>query len=197
MTLGLDKNEEMLQFVTINKARASVKTDLAERDLADAVRRDKQFEADLMQRDNIIAKELPFIRKAVDVMDEIRATPGSPWYNRVTMPNQKKNANTTISSATFVDSLEPLMKEYFGKSKKKPDSPLIPYNEDKIVKHLNALWKGIKQVNPDMFRKENACKYVIQHTIGTMVIHGVLNLMWHNAKSEKEPTNNNLISNFC
>ena len=185
LTLGLDKNEEMLQFVTINKARASVKTDLAERDLADAVRRDKQFEADLMQRGNIIAKELPFIRKAVDVMDELHKTPGSPWYNRVTMPNQKKNANTTISSATFVDSLEPLMREYFGKSKKKPDSPLVPYNEDKIVKHLNALWKGIKQVNPDMFKKENACKYVIQHTIGTMVIHGVLSLMWYNSKSDK------------
>lgn len=185
LTLGLNKNEEMLQFVTINKARASVKTDLAERDLADAVRRDKQFEADLMQRDNIIAKELPFIRKAVDVMDELHTTPGSPWYNRVTMPNQKKNSNTTISSATFVDSLEPLMKQYLGKSKKKPDPPLVPYDEEKIVKHLNAVWKGIRQVNPDMFKKENVCKYVIQHTIGTMVIHGVLNLMWHNAKSDK------------
>ena len=101
------------------------------------------------------------------------------------MPNQKKNSQTTISSATFVDSLEPLMKEYFGKSKKKPDSPLVPYDEDKIVKHLNALWKGIKQVNPDMFKKENACKYVIQHTIGTMVIHGVLSWMWYHGKSER------------
>ena len=185
LTIGLSKAEEMIQFVTINKARASVKTDLAERDLADFVARDRKFGASLLQRDNVAVKDLDFIRNAVSVLDGLYESPGSPWHYRILMPNTKKSQLTNVSSATFVDSLEPLMKENIGKSMKKPQAPLAAVDEVNIIKHLNAVWKGIKDVNPKMFEKQNACKYVIQHTIGTMVIHLVLHRMHINGKTEK------------
>lgn len=185
LTIGLSRTEEMFQFVTMNKARANVKVDLAERNLANTMRKDKTFKLNVMQRGSIF-KDIEFVDKAVTIMDELVDTPGSPWYNRVLLPNEHKTELTTVSSASFVDSLEPLMKKTFsGGKKQKPKPALADVDVEAASRHINAVWKGLRLVKPVMFEKKNACYFVIQHTIGTMAIHLVLMKMHTNGDSEK------------
>jgi DGQHR domain-containing protein len=186
LTIGVKKSEEMFNFVTMNKARTNVKVDLAERDLADNMKKDSNFKMTLLQRDSTVFKDIEFVEKAILVMDGVYENTSSPWYKRILMPNEKKTDLTTVSSASFVDSLEPLMKKSFvGGKKAKPQPALANVDEEVAMKHINAVWKGIKLVNPVMFKKENACNYVIQHTIGTMAIHLVLAKMHINGDSDK------------
>jgi len=191
LTVGVKRSEEMFQFVTMNKARANVKVDLAERNLANAMKNDKTFKMSIMQRDSSF-KDIEFIENAVQIMDELSGSSASPWHKRISLPNPKKLKEKpsvkidNVSSASFVDSLEPLMKKTFaGGKKQKPKPALADVDVDIATRHINAVWRGIKMVNPVMFERKNACYFVIQHTIGTMAIHLVLMKMHTNGDSEK------------
>ena len=85
LTIGVKRSEEMFQFVTMNRARANVKVDLAERNLANTMRKDKQFKMDIMQRDSSF-KDISFVDKAVTIMDELSQAVGSPWKDRISLP---------------------------------------------------------------------------------------------------------------
>ena len=192
MTHGLTKNDEIEQFITMNKLQASVKTDLAEMTITDIASNDEGFLTQLATKGNVIFKDIEFLQVAVAVMRLMYRDPTSIWHKRILMPNQTKQKGgiTGVSTKSFTESLRDLVQEHSEKTKKKVEqSPLAAVIPKTIAGHLNDFWKGLSLVNKEMFKEQNVCKFAIQQTIGTMVMHKVLFKIYRNANDKDEILN--------
>jgi len=187
LTIGLDKQKEIEQFLTINKTQGAVKTDLAEVAITDIIKRKPELETYYATKSNIIFKDIAFVKRAVEVMNTMNQDKDSCWYSRILLPNQKKTSHTAVSSKSFTDSLRDLMQEHQRRLKKSvplvPFGPLVP---EKIVPTLNNYWNAISKLLPDAFKEENICKYAIQQTIGTMSLHRLLYLILVNCNDAQK-----------
>ena len=83
--------------------------------------------------------------------------------------------------------MKDLIQRHETKVKKKVEpSPLGDIVAKDIATHLDNFWKGLSLVNKEMFKEKNVCKYAIQQTIGTMVMHQVLFKIHRNASDMDE-----------
>ncbi len=151
---GLTKDEEMMQFFTVNRTQKGVRTDLTERLL---YQRAKSPEG----RDDIRAKGLYWKVRAVKLVDYLNNQPDSPWSGRVQLPNTTVKA--PAKQASLTKSLQPLLKGGF-----------LENQSDNLAGQLMLIyWKAVQEVFPEAF--ENPKEYAIQKTAGFFPLHVVAN----------------------
>ncbi len=151
---GLSKDEEMLQFFTVNRTQKGVRTDLTERLL---YQRAKTPEG----RDEIRGKGQYWIVRAVKIVDYLNNQSDSPWRGRIQLPNT--NVKAPAKQASLTKSLQPLLK-----------GGLLENQSDTIACQLMLIyWKAVQEVFPEAF--EDPKKYAIQKTAGYFPLHAVAN----------------------
>ena len=189
LTHGLTRDEELEQFITMNKTQANVKTDLAEMTVSDMASSDEEYLTQLANKGNVIYRDIEYLQIAVKVMRKMYHNKDSVWYGRILMPNQSKEKGSSIgvSTKSFTDSLKDLVqKHHEGTKKNVLPTPLADITPVDIATHLTNFWDGLSKVNKEMFKPQNVCKYAIQQTIGTMVMHKVLLKIHRNAANSDD-----------
>lgn len=151
--LGADELEEMREFYVVNSTAKSVRTDLA----LDLLKQQAESQPAIMTALEETGQTWKV--KGQTLAEELSRT--ALWRGLIRFPGEPK-AGTTISSASVVSSLKPLLSNaYFGQM-------TIPNQ----IKMLNAYWQGVKEVIPEPF--EEPTEYTIQKGLGAMVMHGFL-----------------------
>ncbi len=152
--LGASEKEEMRQFYVVNSTAKSVRTDLA----LDLLK--QQAESDPNILDSLIETGDAWKVKAQTLVEEL--VKDSPiWRSRIRFPSDPK-AETTIGSAGMVASLKSLLATPYFSSISTPNQ----------VKVLDAYWKGIQKVIPEVFLDPS--EYAIQKSTGAMIMHTLL-----------------------
>lgn len=152
--LGASEEEEMNQFYIVNSTAKSVKTDLA---LA-LLRRRTESDADVYEA--LQERGRAWMSDAQNVVERL-ASESLIWRGRIRLPSMEKGG-TTISSASMVSSMKPLLASpYFGGLK--PEQQL---------KVLESFWAGTREVLRPAF--DDPEKYVIQKGVAVIVLHGLL-----------------------
>ena len=153
--IGASIRQEMEQFYVVNSNAKSVRTDLA----LDLLKQRAESDPNIMEA--LIERGEKWKVDAETIVEKLSET--SPvWKYRIRFPNQPK-IDTTIGSASMVSSLKPLLgTPYFG-----------AINIDNQLKILDAYWRGIREVLPEVFN-EDPSRYSIQKGSGVGVLHGVL-----------------------
>lgn len=152
--LGATEEEEMNQFYIVNSTAKSVKTDLA---LA-LLRRRTESDADVYEA--LQERGRAWQSDGQHVVERL-ANESSIWRGRIRLPSMEKGG-TTISSASMVSSMKPLLvSPYFGGLK--PEQQL---------KVLESFWAGVREVLRPAF--DDPEKYVVTKGVAVMVLHGLL-----------------------
>ena len=174
---GLDKFEEANQFVILNKTQKAVRTDLAERFVAEAVRK-RGVDSVVHDPNTTIFKHAAWIGLALDVLDTIiEPERKTVWADKLKLPNEPKAKNLTVSQSAFTNSMQPLL------DKLGPMNNRDLYNTCKIVEILDAFWNAVKKNCPKPFELysdvHNPNDYAIQQTIGVMSLHRLLATLYN------------------
>lgn len=152
--VGADEEEEMNQFYIVNSTAKSVKTDLALMLLRARAEADPSVMEALQERgrDWQVAGQSLVERLAAESLI---------WRHRVRLPSMEKG-ETTISSASMVASLKPLLTSpFFGGAK--------PTQQLKV---LDAFWQAVRNVLRQAFDAPGS--YSLQKGVGVIVLHTVL-----------------------
>ena len=151
---GLSKDEEMMQFFTVNKTQKGVRTDLTERLICQKAKTSEG-------KDDIRSKGQYWIVQAVKIVDYLNTQPGSPWQGRIQIPNTSTKAPAKQASVT--KSFQPLLKGGFMEDQ-----------GDNVACQLMLIyWKAVQDVFPEAFVDPK--KYAIQITAGFFPLHTVAN----------------------
>jgi len=152
--LGASERVEMDEFHIVNSTAKSVPTDLA----LDLLKQRAESDAGLMDRLDETGKS--WMVKAQGLVESLNDI--GVWRDRIQLAAQPK-AGTTIRSSGMANSLKPLLDmAYFGTT----------ITQENQLKVLDAFWKGIQRVLPDVF--EEPGNYSIQKSLGVQVMHQVL-----------------------
>lgn len=167
--------EEAKQFVIINKTQKGVRTDLADRFIADFVKTEGRSLASALAQKGVLSailKQADWIAKAMEICDMLNKRKDSVWYGRIRLPNEPRDG-TIVAQKSFTDSLEPILKDsYFaGKDPKT------------LANALNNYWDAIKELCQAAF--DNPYDYVIQKTTGVFVLHKVFPRVSEFCRDEK------------
>jgi DGQHR domain-containing protein len=152
--LGATEEEEMTQFYIVNSTAKSVRTDLA---LA-LLRRRADDDAEVYEALRERGREWQVDGQA---LVERLAVQSPIWKHRIRLAGLEKG-DTTITSASMVASLKPLLgSPFFGSLK-----------PDHQMKILEAYWQGIRELLRPAF--DEPTKYVVQKGVGVIVLHAVM-----------------------
>ncbi|MGH7889380.1 MAG: DGQHR domain-containing protein [Thermodesulfobacteriota bacterium] len=160
---GLLRDEEMLQFFTVNKTQKGVRTDLTERLMVQKAKTDEG-------RDDLRGSGKYWIVRAVKIADYLNHQPG-PWQGRIQVPNTA--TKTPAKQASVTKSLQPLLKGGF----------LEDQSDSLACQLMLVYWKAIQDVFPEAFVEPT--EYAIQKTAGLFPLHAVANRIFRICQSEK------------
>ncbi len=154
--VGADEAQEMAQFHVVNSNAKSVRTDLA----LDLLRARAEHDPTFAQRVMDAGRKWELDAQG---LTQHLATASSTWKKRIRLANSPK-AKTTVPSASFVKSLQPLLAQptLFRR---------IPSTEQQ-GQVIDAYWRAIRRVLPEAF--EDPPKFNIQKGVGVEVMHSVL-----------------------
>ncbi len=161
VTLLDSRYEEAKQFAIVNRTQKGIRADLAERFLQKAVRTEGKLSIHNQAESGVISELLrgyEWKPKALEITDLLNSSSVSIWRNMIRLPNEPKGA-TTVSQKTFMDSLEPILKDNFFSSK----------NVNTLVQILNNYWNSINETWPEPFEDSNY--YVLPKLTGVMAMH--------------------------
>lgn len=152
--VGADEEEEMEQFYIVNSTAKSVKTDLALALLKTRAEGDHSVYVALQER----GREWQVNGQS---LVEKMATESLIWRNKIRLPSMEKG-ETTISSASMVASLKPLLSSpFFGGLKAAQQ-----------LRVLEAFWQAIRDILREAF--DNPEAYAVQKGVGVIVLHTIL-----------------------
>lgn len=152
--LGASEEEEMEQFYIVNSTAKSVRTDLALSLLKKRVELDPDVLVGLQERRREWLVDGQTIVERLAVSSPI-------WKHQIRLPAMDKGG-TTISSASMVASLKPLLNSpYFG-----------ALRVDQQVRVLEAFWQGVRDVLRPAF--DDSTEFAVQKGVGVIVLHTVL-----------------------
>jgi len=149
-----DFTEEAEQFRIINETMKKVRTDLARRilELKAGFSRDSAREVRSLGRSWEI--------KAVNVIKALNSDEGSPWFNRIQPPNEKRSGSSYIvRELSFSTSLKQILKQY----------PYDTWTVDRVAKALKEYWIAWRSLAPEAFEKPE--DFVIMKTPGIFSLH--------------------------
>ncbi len=97
-------------------------------------------------------------------MDILNAEPGSPWKDRIKMPNSKEGV---ASQRTWTESLKPVLDGVLGD--KEPEV---------IAGALDNFWKALRNLMAEAFAEPS--RYVLQKSVGVFAWNEVAALVFRN-----------------
>jgi len=155
--------QEAWQFITINKTQKGVRTDLAERFLDQALKREGRAALQDMRDQGALRgmlRNIEWVGKALAIADELNAGRGHAWYGKIRLPNEPKYG-TLVAQKSFTDSLEPILKDAFFQGK----------DSHAIAAALGNYWDAITELTQAAF--DSPQDHVIQKTTGVFVMHRI------------------------
>jgi len=153
-----DRFDEMRQFYIVNNRQKSVSTDLAQRHLHQTiVERGEWGVAPFESEKKILAAE------ALDIVDLLRTTPDSPWFDNVQLPDSKRGI---IKQTSLADAIGYVLKELTPTERHD-----VSQKPETLATVLIDYWNALKDIFPDAFA--NPQEYTIQKTTGCYVFHMV------------------------
>lgn len=147
---GIEKLEEIRQFVIINQTAKRIRTDLADRLLRELGEFDERREG--------------WRAKALDIVDLLNSASGSPWKGRIKMPNSKEGV---ASQRTWTESLKPVL-----------DGVLGDRDADVLAGALDNFWKALRNLMPEAFAEPS--RYVLQKSVGVFAWNEVAAVVFRN-----------------
>lgn len=156
--IGETVYDEAKQFVLVNMTQKKIRTDLGERFLQRAVRKEGR---NTIQNKTMI-RGIEWIPTAIEVTDYLIKDSHSVWHNKIKLPNEPRGF-TIVNQKSFTDSLKPVIN---------PDGQLAGKPIPIIAKILNNYWDAINEICPKAFTEVQ--NYVIQRTTGVFVLHAIL-----------------------
>ena len=152
--LGATEEEEMRQFHIVNSTAKSVRTDLA----LQLLRKRADKEAGVIETLQERGREWQL---SGERLIERLGSESAIWQHRIRFANMEKG-NTTISSASMVTSLKPLL-----------ESPnFASLKQDSQLKILEAYWVGIREVLRPVF--DEPTEHALQKGVGAGAMHTIL-----------------------
>lgn len=152
---GLDRFHEAIQFFMINEKQKRVSTALAQRLIREQARDENLFR-------QLLERGEAWQVKAIDVVDILNEKKGSPWFEKIRIPGEKKRKRIA-SQISFVRSLRPLLRT----------APYRSFQAKEIAELLRRYWSAIESLVPEAFAEPRG--HVIQKPIpGVFALHGIL-----------------------
>jgi DGQHR domain-containing protein len=158
---GLDRPTEAMQFVVINTTQKKVDPALVLRILH------KRFK-DKGEKLEFFLRGQTWRLWAVEMCDQLNSDPNSPWCDKIIAPGDERKGRV-ISEQNFINSLETVY----------PSKKMEP---DEIKNYLPLYWKAIEALWHECVG-ENAVKYSLQRTNGTVVFHWLFPFVYFKSKS--------------
>jgi len=158
---GLDRPTEAIQFVVINSTQKKVDPALVLRILHKRYR-------DKGEKLEFFLKGQTWRLWAVEMCDQLNSDPNSPWCDKIIAPGDERKGRV-ISEQNFVNTLETVY----------PSKKMEP---DEIKHYLPLYWKAIEALWHECVG-ENAVKYSLQRTNGTVVFHWLFPFVYFKSKS--------------
>ena len=146
---GLDRPTEAMQFVVINTKQKKVDPALVLRILHKRYR-------DKSERLEFFLKGQIWRLWAVEICDQLNSDPNSPWCDKIIAPGDERKGRV-ISEQNFVSSLETVY-------------PKLEPDIDIVKAYLPLYWRAISNLWQECVG-DNAVKYSLQRTNGTVVFH--------------------------
>ena len=153
--LGADQVAEMTEFYVVNDNAKSIGTGLAYELIK---RRAENSEA---ARNQLVETGKAWLRVAGVLTDKLSET--DTWRGRIQFPGREKRG-TLITNNGMITSLRPLVDQ--------PGFFQSIADHDQQARVLDAYWKGIKQVVPEVMNDPET--YNLQRTLGVSALHAVL-----------------------
>jgi DGQHR domain-containing protein len=185
ITIMPSRYEEAKQFAIINKTQKGVRSDLAERFLQKAIKEEGKAGVHRQANEGVLnelLKGYEWKPKALGITDSLNNNGRSVWKNLIRLPNEPKGP-TVISQKTFMDSLEPILKDTFFGTK----------SQDTLVSILENYWHSINETWPEI--KDDIQHYVLYKLTGVTAMHKIfLTISGYTTNSEgkKNLTKENL-----
>ena len=185
ITIMTSRYEEAKQFAIINKTQKGVRSDLAERFLQKAIKEEGKAGVHRQANEGVLnelLKGYEWKPKALGITDSLNNNGRSVWKNLIRLPNEPKGP-TVISQKTFMDSLEPILKDTFFGTK----------SQDTLVSILENYWHSINETWPEI--KDDIQHYVLYKLTGVTAMHKIfLTISGYTTNSEgkKNLTKENL-----
>ena len=171
---GMNRFDEMQQFQTVNGEAKSVNTALVNMILTQLH----------LGGEDIDPKNIWKVI-AVKAIKRLNEEPESPWYQKITMPDQtrfkakdikddpKKEHYRIVGATGFITSLSPVI-SYLESGRWRSDFESLDHEAkvDDLYKILLAYWSSLETVMKPAFEKGN--NYVIQKSPGLFSFHKLL-----------------------
>ncbi len=151
------KVQEVSQFRTVNVTQKKVRSDLADRLLAQIAESNPDVKQEL------VSKNRQWKLRGIKICDAINEEASGPWYHRIRRPNALRTDVTVASEGSFVSSLKPILRS---------GDTFEELTDEQITNFLIDYWVAMKELMPEAF--ESPRDYVIQKTTGMYVLHQVL-----------------------
>ena len=159
-----DRLTEMNQFRIINGTAKSVRTDLVNAILTATV---------TALGDDAIKDSDRWKVVTTRVVDQLNRDPRSPWFERISMPDETARTapdSKIVRATSFLTSLKPVynwLKQlgFFRELSVEAES-------EKLYEVVVAYWDALKQLVPDAFAEPE--QYVVQKTPGLFSLHLLL-----------------------
>jgi len=157
-----DVYTEMRQFYIINTRQKGVPTDLVQRHLYEMS--EKMGKPTLLLLEG---QKAVLTAEAIPVVDLLRADSRSPWYNRIQLPGEKKQANHIIKQRPLADSIAYILKSRPSFRRKSPKE---------LTDDLTNYWNALKQIFPEAF--EDPKDFTVQKTPGVYSLHMIYSYVY-------------------
>jgi DGQHR domain-containing protein len=150
---NMPKFEEVQQFYMVNSTQKRIKTDLAQRLLAEMASQNDEV------RRTVIGKGQAWLLRAVEIAEILNDRDGSPWEGRIQRPNMRRVGEVMIAESSFTQSLKPILVMPW----------LAKQSSEEIAKLIDRYWRALRDYMPDAFASPR--DYALQKTLGTYPLH--------------------------
>jgi DGQHR domain-containing protein len=155
ITQGLDRFQEMRLFYIVNTRQKGVPTDIVERNLVQMKEELGEYKLQEMEGENKMLEA-----RGVEITDELRKNPASPWHGKIQVPGEEWGPNTLQRQRPIAVSISETLKL---------DPTLRLYRTEQLAQLLINYWNAIKDVIPEAFAHPD--NYKIQETPGIYSMH--------------------------
>jgi DGQHR domain-containing protein len=171
---NFSKEDEILQFITLNVNQKKVKTDLAQ------VLR-KQIMINLGEKRYRQVFRDTWDLKALSATELLNSKSdlSNPWFGRIKEPNSKNQPNKIMTQNSFISSLRPLFKGGIF------DGEVFSADERYVA--IKNYWDALEDIFPDAFMRPQ--EYVIQKTPGVFSLNDLANTIFQLLLKEKKAFN--------
>ena len=175
---GLKKQDEIKQFLVVNKTQKKVPTNLGDRLLEYLNRVGAGFLG------SKVLEQKDWKGRAVRIAERLNKDKSTVWAGRIVKPNADRTEIAVAGESEFTKSLKNILLSVYGQE---PD--------EKVYFYITTYWEAIRKIMPVAF--ESPSEYVIQKTAGFHSWNQVMPVVireWKDKFAQKERDARTIVS---